>query len=49
MDQEVQNQMYWLRRVAFIGEPKCYVNEVFFDLDGTVENLPDADRARRFE
>jgi hypothetical protein len=25
------------------------VDEAFFNLDGTVNNLPDADRARRFE
>jgi hypothetical protein len=26
-----------------------FMDEAFFDLDGTVNNLPDADRARRFE
>ena len=30
-------------------EWECFADEVFFDLDGTVNNLPDADRARRFE
>jgi hypothetical protein len=26
-----------------------FVDEAFFDFDGIVDNLPDADRARRFE
>jgi hypothetical protein len=30
-------------------ERKHFIYEVFFDLDGTVNSLPDTDRARRFE
>jgi hypothetical protein len=30
-------------------EQECFADEAFFDLDGTVNNHPDADRARRFE
>jgi hypothetical protein len=30
-------------------ELKHLANEAFFDMDGTVDNLPDADRARKFE
>jgi hypothetical protein len=40
-------------RVAFIPmrciEREHFTDEAFFNLDGTVNNLPDADRARRFE
>jgi hypothetical protein len=30
-------------------EPKHLANEAFFDMESTVNNLPDADRARKFE
>jgi hypothetical protein len=30
-------------------EWEFFADEVFFDLDGTFNNLPDADRASRFE
>jgi hypothetical protein len=40
-----------MRWVAFIPEVEreSFADEGFFDLDGTVNNLPDADRAKRFE
>ena len=42
--------MYWLMSEGCIHphevEREHFTNERFFDLNGTVNNLPDADRAR---
>jgi hypothetical protein len=32
-----------------MGASACFVDELFFDLDGTVNNLPDVVSTRRFE
>jgi hypothetical protein len=45
--------MYWLLHEDCIHihevEWEHFVDEAFSDLDSTVNNLPDADKARRFE